>query len=115
MPEKKNAPSMSDDTVQAKTGKVWKEWFALLDEAGAKKLDHKAIVAILGEKFGVGPWWRQMITVEYERARGLRAKHETTSGFSISRSKVLAAAIAQVYAACHDAKQRARWLTALCT
>ncbi len=112
MPEKKNAPSMSDEAVRAKTERTWKEWFALLDQAGAKKLDHKGIVAILGEQFGLGPWWRQMVAVEYERARGLRVKHETAAGFSVSRSKVMATAIAQAYAACDDAKQRARWLKA---
>ena len=30
------SPRMSDEAVKAKTGKVWKEWFAILDLAGAK-------------------------------------------------------------------------------
>jgi hypothetical protein len=30
-------PTMSDDAVKAKTGKVWSEWFRILDAAGAKR------------------------------------------------------------------------------
>ena len=36
--EKTKGPRMSDEAVKAKTGKSWKEWFALLDKAGAKKM-----------------------------------------------------------------------------
>ena len=45
----KSAKRMSDRAVQAKTGNTWPEWFAILDAAGAKKMDHKGIVAYLGE------------------------------------------------------------------
>jgi len=58
---------MSDEAVKAKTGKTWKQWFALLDKAGAQKLTHKAIVKYLSEKQNVGPWWCQMVTVTYEQ------------------------------------------------
>ena len=37
-------PRMSDEAVKAKTGKTWKEWFAILDQAGAIKLTHQEIV-----------------------------------------------------------------------
>jgi hypothetical protein len=50
-----------------------------------------------------------MVTVEYERARGLRAVHETTSGFSVGVSKTFAADPATVFDAITDAKQRKRW------
>ena len=39
---------MSDAAVQAKTGKTWPEWFAVLDKAGAAKMTHKEIAAHLG-------------------------------------------------------------------
>jgi len=35
----KSSPRMSDDAVKAKTGKTWKQWFTILDKAGAKKFD----------------------------------------------------------------------------
>ena len=61
-----------------------------LDEAGAAKLDHREIVAWLAEKHDVGGWWRQMVAVSYEQARGLRAVHEKPGGFEISVSRTVA-------------------------
>ena len=55
--------------------KSWAEWFALLDAAGAADLDHRGIVAVLAQRHGVGPWWQQMVTSAYEKARaGTAAK-----------------------------------------
>ena len=101
---------ISADAVVHATGKNWKQWLFLLDKAGAKKLAHKEIVAIVGDRYGVGPWWRQMVTVAYEQARGLREKHERPDGFQISRSKTVAVPLSKLYAAWHDAKLRERWL-----
>jgi uncharacterized protein YndB with AHSA1/START domain len=103
-------PRMSDEAVRAKTGKTWAEWFALLDAAGAAKMSHREIVAYLHNEHGVGPWWQQMVTVTYEQARGLRAKHETPSGYQISRSKTLAVPAGKAFAAWKDRRTRARWL-----
>ena len=102
--------SISDVAVRDKTGKTWKEWFAILDSAGAKKLDHKGIVALLTEHHGIGSWWRQMITVEYERSRGLREKYQKVGGYSVSRSKTINVAVDQLYQAWSDARRRNRWL-----
>jgi Activator of Hsp90 ATPase homolog 1-like protein len=103
-------PSMSDEAVKAKTGKDWDEWFRILDGAGAQQMDHKQIVAYLVEHHQVEPWWRQMVTVSYEQARGLREKHETPGGFQVSRSRTLAAPVNRVYAAWEDEGQREQWL-----
>lgn len=78
----KKSTRMSDEAVQAKTGKNWEAWFKILDKAGAQKMNHKEIVAYLNQKHYVGPWWQQMVTVAYEQARGLREKHETATGYS---------------------------------
>jgi len=51
-----------------------------------------------------------MVTVGYERARGLRARHETTGGFQMSASRTLAAPLTQVFRAWNDARTRTRWL-----
>ncbi len=40
-------PTMTDAGIAAKTGHGWDYWFAALDEAGAAKLDHGAIAALL--------------------------------------------------------------------
>jgi len=105
-------PAMSDLAVIAKTGKSWDQWFALLDKGGAAKLDHKSIVKLVADKGEAGPWWRQMVTVEYERARGLRIKHQTASGFSVSVSKTMACEVAALYAVTADAKRRKKWFPA---
>ena len=103
-------PRMSDAAVKAKTGKAWAEWFGLLDKAGAKKLDHKAIVAHIQKKHAIGPWWRQMVALSYEQARGLRQPHEKPEGYEIAKSKTFAAPIADVYEAWNDKEKRCRWL-----
>ncbi len=80
-------PAIGDEAVIAATGQRWEAWFDQLDQAGARELDHKGIVALLGNFEGVSPWWQQMVTVTYEQARGLRQKHEMADGYEISRSK----------------------------
>lgn len=103
-------PRMSDAAVQAKTGKTWKEWFTLLDKAGAKKMSHQEIVKFLNTNHGVGPWWQQMVTVSYEQSRGLRAVHEKPAGFEISVSRTLDASVAKLYKAFANEKERSAWL-----
>lgn len=105
------APRMGDDAVKAKTGKVWADWFKILDKAGAKKMTHQEIVALLIEDHGIGPWWRQMVTVTYEQARGLRAKHQKPGGFEISVGRTVAAPVSKVFKAWQDENTRKLWLT----
>ena len=70
-------PSMSDDAVKARTGKTWTEWFAILDAAGAGKMTHPQIATYLSTEQAVPDWWSQMVTVTYEKARGLRESAPT--------------------------------------
>jgi hypothetical protein len=92
MAAKSAKPMMTDAVIKAKTGKGWDYWFPALDKAGAAKLDHHTIAALLENKFKTGPWWGQMIAVSYERARGIRAMNQNCSGdFSVSVSKVMPA------------------------
>ena len=106
----KSAKRMSDRAVQAKTGNTWPEWFAILDAAGAKKMDHKGIVAYLGEHYNIGEWWQQMVTVEYEQERGMREKHQKPTGHEISVSKTIAVSVATLYNAWLDQETLRRWL-----
>ncbi len=103
-------PRMSDEAVQAKTGKNWKQWFSLLDKAGAKKMSHQEIVRYLNTNEGVGPWWQQMVTVTYEQARGLRELHQKPAGFEISVSRTVNAPIAKLYKSFANEKERTSWL-----
>lgn len=104
------ATQIGDEAVKKATGRDWPEWLKLLDKEGARKLSHKEIVAIVSEKFGVGPWWCQMVTVTYERERGLREMHQKADGFAASISRTIAAPVAKLFAAWDDAKRRTEWL-----
>jgi uncharacterized protein YndB with AHSA1/START domain len=104
------ALKISSAAVKARTGKSWTQWFALLDKAKARTMTHKEIVALLSGKNGLGPWWRQMVAVGYEQAKGLRAKHEKPDGFEISRVKTIAAAVGDVYEAWGSARRRVQWI-----
>ena len=110
MADMKKITGMSDEAVKAKTGKAWREWFAVLDKAGAKKMAHRDIAQLLYEKHKVPGWWCQMVTVGYERARGLRQVHQTATGYSVSRSKTIAAPVGKLFRAWQDRKLRGRWL-----
>lgn len=102
-------PSMSDAAVKAKTGRNWMGWFVILNKANANAMAHQDVANLLYTKYKVPGWWAQMITVEYERARGGRARHERPDGFSISISKTVPAGLSAAYRAFDDAKTRAKW------
>jgi hypothetical protein len=106
-------PIMTDAGITAKTGKGWDLWFKALDKAGAAKLDHKGIVAILNQKMEVGPWWGQMIAVSYERARGIRAANQKCDGeFSVSVTKVMPVSVSELFATATDETLRRKWFPA---
>jgi hypothetical protein len=101
-------PSMSDAAVKAKTGKDWAGWFGALDRAGAAKLEHRAIAQLLYDEHRVPGWWSQMVTVEYERSRGRRIRHQTTGGFQVAVSKTVGTRLGDLYAwTARPAKRRA--------
>ena len=113
MAEEKEADKpagISDATVKARTGRSWSEWFAVLDEAGAVRVGHRGIVALVSEHHRVGPWWRQMVTVAYEQERGLRERHQTPEGFLVSASKTIGATLKAVFGAWADDGARPKWL-----
>ncbi|MGE3475487.1 MAG: hypothetical protein AB7H70_06730 [Rhodospirillaceae bacterium] len=118
-PAKKAAPkakrksastAMSDAAVKAKTGRTWSQWFTLLDKAGAAKMTHKAIAELIAKRHKIPGWWAQMVTVGYERARGLRKVNETLSGFRTSVSRTLDAGVDAAFDAWDNAKTRAAFL-----
>jgi hypothetical protein len=93
------------------TGRPYREWFAELDEWGAVGREHKEIAAWLMNEQGVRGWWAQHITVEYERARGLREKGQGRDGFfTVNASKTVAVPVEELFAAVTDAARREEWL-----
>ncbi|HEX2058957.1 MAG TPA: hypothetical protein VHI71_11390 [Actinomycetota bacterium] len=101
----------SDESVRARTGRSFEEWFALLDEWGAAKRSHTEIARWLVEEQGVEGWWAQSVTVAYEQERGMRAPGQRADGtYGASASKTIAAPVARAYEAFADESTRERWL-----
>ena len=101
---------MSDEAVSAATGRDWSDWFSVLDEAGAASMKHADIARMVGERHDVSGWWAQTVTVEYERARGLRDVHQTARGYEVSVSKTIPAPVDALYAVWDDETRRGEWL-----
>ncbi|MGH2555980.1 MAG: DUF4287 domain-containing protein [Actinomycetota bacterium] len=100
-----------DANVRQNTGKGWREWFRILDAWGAKERKHADVVRYLMEQYGVPGWWAQSITVGYERSRGMRAKHQTLTGFfQVSTSKTFPIGVGKLFKAFAEAPQRNKWL-----
>ncbi|GAA5122903.1 hypothetical protein [Haloechinothrix salitolerans] len=101
----------NDESIRRNTGRGWAEWFALLDEWGARDRSHTEIARWIGEQHNVSGWWAQSITVGYEQERGLRQPGQQCDGyFAANASKTIAAPLAVAYAAIADAGQRGQWL-----
>ena len=101
---------MSDDAVRKKTGRDWRGWVRVLDLAGATSKPHKEIAKLLHEEHAVSPWWAQMVTVGYERIRGLRDKGQRRgAGYDVNKSKTYPVPLAKLYAA-FGARKRKAWL-----
>lgn len=97
--------------VIKKTGHGYDHWFAVLDAFSAPAKGHTASAAHLYGEHGVPGWHSQMITVAYERERGLRAMNQSVAGdFQVNVSKVVPVSLADVVDAFRSARRRARWL-----
>lgn len=99
-----------DDSMLERTGRRHAEWFALLDEWGATSRGHTEIARWLGSAHGVPGWWTQSITVSYERARGMRARHQMADGYSIGATRSIATTVDAVLQAFTDPATRDAWL-----
>ena len=98
---------ISDASAVKATGHGFGHWFAVLDAFGAPAKGHTASAAHLNEVHGVRGWHSQMITVAYERARGLRALNQSCTGdFQVGVSKAIAAGVDEIVA---EMRNR-RWL-----
>jgi hypothetical protein len=105
--------AIGDAAIVKKTGHGYDHWFAVLDAFEAKTKGHSPAVTHLHEDHGVPGWHCQMITVAYERARGLRAVNQSCAGdFQVSVSKTVPASVSEVVGAFDDASRRASWLRA---
>ncbi|MBF8268023.1 MAG: hypothetical protein HW388_1531 [Dehalococcoidia bacterium] len=71
---------IGDEAVQAKTGKGWEEWLAILDAWGMREKGHTLAARHLQHDHGLSPWWAQAVTIRYEWERGLRTEVSRDQG-----------------------------------
>jgi hypothetical protein len=102
-------PGLSETSVIARTGHGYQHWFEVLDTFGAAAKGHTAAARHLAIEHGVPGWHAQGITVAYERARGLRAVNQASTGFQVSVSKMVPVDMDTALAALR-APARKKWL-----
>lgn len=89
---------MKKETIQKSTGKSLEEWMEIIASRFPGGAPHKEIAAYLEHDRGLSPWWSQEVTVEYERAAGLRKVGETKdSGFQLGASKTFPVGVAELW------------------
>jgi hypothetical protein len=102
---------MSDEKVAQATGRVWREWTALLDADKASEMPHREIAVLVHDKHGVREWWSQMVTVGYERIKGLRDRGQRRGGgYETTKSKTYNIPVDALFRAWADDSARRRWI-----
>lgn len=100
------------DGVKRATGRTRQEWFALLDDWGARGRPYREIAAWLTTEQELSKWWAQKLIVEYEQARGVREPGVRRDGtFEVTASKTVAVPCERLFEAFVDPRRRRRWLT----
>jgi len=90
---------MTDAAVHKATGRSWVEWVKQLEAAGAASNPHGEIVRHVSS-LGTPDWWSQMVTVGYERIRGLREKGQRRGGgYEATKSRTFPVAVPRLFAA----------------
>ena len=102
---------MTDEVIKEKTGCTWERWVYALDRHHADEMSHKEIAALVNAKYKVGPWWGQMVTVGYERIKGLRLRGQRRDGsYEAGKSRTYNVPVETLFDAWADARTRKRWL-----
>jgi len=103
---------ISDEALEKATGKTRVEWFTMLDKLGARTMTHKEIARLLADRRLIqSGWWCQMVTVEYEYARGRRTVGETEkAGYEVGVTKTVSATPQEVWQFLTSPAGRKIWL-----
>jgi hypothetical protein len=103
---------MSDAAVKKGTGCTWEKWVYALDRKGCDEMSHSEIAKVVSVKYKAPSWWAQMVTVGYERIKGLRARGQQRSGtYGMTKSRTYNVPIGALFDAWADDAVRRRWLT----
>jgi len=103
---------LSNKSAIKSTGHDLEYWFKILDKFG-KNHGHTKAAEYLHAEHKVKAWHGQMITVTWERARGLREENQSCTGtFQVSVSRAIAAPAKWIVDFINDGKSRRQWLKA---
>src|SRR5215204_7648695 len=102
--------SVSEAVITERTGRGWEEWFDLLDSWGAYDIPQAEASAWVASELGLDRWSAQAVTINYQRARGLRAVGEHADGFTVTASKTVGVPVERLYDAFTDEAVRGTWL-----
>lgn len=104
------AAGMSDAAVSKATGRTWSQWVGLLDSNRSAEKPHGEIVKLVSSQ-GIADWWSQMVTVGYERIRGLRERGQRRGGgYEASKSRTFPVSVDVLFDAWANARKRKKWL-----
>jgi uncharacterized protein YndB with AHSA1/START domain len=101
---------VSEAAMRRATGRGIAEWLEILDAWGAREQKHSDIARRLVGEHGIPGWWAQNVTVGYERARGMRVRHQDSGGFSVTASRTISTPAERISDAFTDEALRSRWL-----
>jgi len=109
-PDYAEIAGMSNASVKKQTGRTWAEWVGVLDGARAAEKPHGQIAAYVSS-LGASDWWSQMVTVGYERIRGLRDKGQRRGGgYAANKSRTFDVPVKTLFKAFANARTRRSWL-----
>jgi len=109
-PDYAKLAGMSDASVSKATGRTWVQWVGQLDSIQAAEKPHREIVKHVSS-LGIPDWWSQMVTVGYERVRGLRERGQRRGGgYEASKSRTFPVSVEVLFDAWANARKRKKWL-----
>ena len=112
-PDYASLAGMADALVKEKTGRTWEQWVRALDKHEAERMSHRDIAVLVRSTYKVQDWWSQMVTVGYERIKGLRVRGQRRDGtYEASKSRTFDLPVGELFDAWADAAVRKRWLDA---
>jgi len=101
---------MSDASVKKATGRNWSQWVRLLDAEKSAEKPHREIAKYISS-IGTPDWWTQMVTVGYERIRGLRDRGQRRGGgYEANKSRTFAVPVEKLFDAFAKPRTRSKWL-----
>ncbi len=101
---------VTDASIQADTGKTFKQWFAVIDAFGGVGKGRRDIGNHLYEVHKVDPWWSATLNIACEAANGIVEKDGRPKGYTICATKSIKASAAQCFDAFSTAAALDGWL-----